>query len=74
MTTDPRPPRRPVVRRRASYGWVRTFTLVAIVAVCLAGMFALRHFQASDCENRGGHWVDVSNSGICIDQDGRLLP
>lgn len=47
---------------------------VGLLVVVLVVWGLIHHHWVSDCEARGGHWRDVSRSGICIGPDGRIMP
>lgn len=65
---------KPVVRRPARFDWFEFLVYLAIIAVCLGVLFVLDGRRVNRCEDRGGRWVSVDRSGVCVDQDGRLLP
>ena len=59
-------------RRRGPDRSLLGAVLVFVACVVIWGL--IHHHWVSDCEAKGGHWRDVSRSGVCVSSDGRLLP
>jgi hypothetical protein len=44
-----------------------------VIALCVAGLYAIYAHDKDRCEAKGGHLVAVYKSWICVSADGRVL-
>jgi Ni,Fe-hydrogenase I cytochrome b subunit len=47
--------------------------MLAILALCILGFYAVQAYAEDRCQRKGGHLVSVYKGWICVSADGRVI-
>ena len=49
------------------------YLVLALALALIVGLIFIRQAEINHCESRGGHWVHVDRSGVCLAPGSHLL-